>query len=534
MKKRLTAILLSALLLFTSCSEGGADMVINADGYDGIILATEQPIATPVSIPSAIEISSEPTENTEETTDEETDLTGNTNETVESDDALTSETAESGDDPVTETPQSTDEPTPVTVTTTTAATTTTTEATTAATTTTTTTAATTTTAQTTTTQAATTTTAASISQPTGSNSYNALNYGEVKGVWISYIELSTLLTGKTESQFTASIRQAFTNCVNMGINTVYVHVRSHGDAYYNSQYFPWSKYVTGTTGQAPSFDPLKIMVTEAHALGLSFQAWINPYRLNSASDMPLVSSSYSTGSWYQSSSGDRVVSVNGNYYLNPAYDEAVNLIAAGAREIAANYNVDGIHIDDYFYPTTDASFDSKAFSASGYSSLSAFRMNNCDKTVKAMYNAVKAGNSTALFGVAPQGNVQNNYSFMYADVEKWCSTAGYLDYIAPQIYFGFKNATQPYETVLAQWQSMVSGTGVRLIPGLAVYKIGTEDSSGEGRYEWINDTQIIKRQIQSAKTMSNYGGAILYSYNYVFDTSAAIKAEMNAVKDIFV
>ena len=533
MKKRLTAILLTALFLFTGCSEGGAGTVINADGYDGMILATEQPIATPVSIPSAIESSAEPAENigetTEETAEEETDLTDDT-----------VETAESNDDPIPETAESTNAPetaatTADTTTTVATTTTTTTAATTTTTTVTTTTAATTTTTQTTTTtttQAV--TTAPQITQPSGSNSYIALNYSDVKGVWLSYIELSTLLTGKTESQFTELIRQAFTNCAGMGINTVYVHVRSHGDAYYNSQYFPWSKYVTGTTGGAPSFDPLKIMTAEAHALGLSFQAWINPYRLNSASDMPLVSSDYSTGGWYQSSEGDRVVSVNGSYYLNPAYDEAVNLIAAGAREIVANYNVDGIHIDDYFYPTTDASFDSKAFATSGYSTLSSFRMNNCDKTVKALYSAVKAGNSTALFGVAPQGNVQNNYDYMYADVEKWCSSTGYLDYIAPQIYFGFKNASQPYETVLAQWQSMVSGTGVKLIPGLAVYKIGTEDSSGDGRYEWINDTQIIKRQIQSAKAMSNYGGAILYSYNYVFDTSAAIKAEMNAVKDIFV
>ena len=499
MKKRLTAILLSALLLFTGCSERGADVIINADGYEGINLATERYVAAPVSIPPSTSTPAETTEGSDTQTDEETDAAD-----------------ESGtDDPVSETAATTT----TTPASTTAATVVSTIATIA-------------TEETTTAQQ--TTTAASITQPTGSNSYTALNYKEVRGVWISYIELSSMLTGKTESQFTSTIRQVFTNCANMGINTVYVHVRAHGDAYYNSQYFPWSKYVTGTIGIAPSFDPLKIMVNEAHALGLSFQAWINPYRISSNGDITSVSSSYSTGKWYQTSNGDRVVSVSGYYYLNPAYDEAVDLIAAGAREITANYNVDGVHIDDYFYPTTDASFDSKAFAASGYSSLSSFRMNNCDKAVKALYNAVKAGNSSALFGVSPQGNVQNNYDFMYADVKKWCSTSGYLDYIAPQIYFGFKNASQPYETVLAQWQSMVSGTNVKLIPGLAVYKIGTEDSSGDGRYEWINDTEIIKRQIQSAKTMAGYGGVILYRYDSVFDSAAAVIAEMNAVKEIFV
>ena len=525
MKKRLTAVLLSALFLFSACSERGADIVINADGYEGMILATEQSVAAPVSIPSVILTPTETTdtgENTDEAADRSDETDRETDETDAYIDNSESETA------------STTAPEPDTTTTiaqanTAAAVTTTTQEITATTTTQET--ATTTTEQTTTT---TTTTTAAVTPPTGSNSYSALNYREVKGVWISYIELYSILMGKSEGQFTSAIRQAFSNCADMGINTVYVHVRSHGDAYYPSQYFPWSRYVTGTVGQAPDFDPLEIMVREAHALGLSFQAWINPYRLCSSSDMKSVSSGYATGNWYDNSNGDRVVEVSGYYYLNPAYDEAIELITAGAREIVTNYNVDGIHIDDYFYPTTASSFDFKAFAASGYSSLSAFRMNNCDKTVKALYSAVKAGNSTALFGVAPQGNLQNNYDYLYADVQKWCSGYGYLDYIAPQIYFGFKNRSQPYETVLAQWQDMVSGTSIKLIPGLAVYKIGTDESAGEGVYEWRDDTQIIKRQIEAAKAQSGYGGVILYSYNYVFASSAAIKAEMDAVKSMFV
>ena len=521
MKKRLTAALLATLLLFSGCSERGADIVINADGYEGFILATEQSVAAPVSIPSSFLI--ETTEDSEEPTDKGSD--------EKTDDSTDKETVQSDvDDPPP------DDPAPETAATNATEPATAAPSTTAAVTVPVTTAATTTQATTATQTTAATTTAAPITQPSGSNSYKAMNYSEVRGVWISYIELSSILTGKTESEFTSSIRQMYANCVSMGINTVYVHVRSHGDAYYFSQYYPWSRYVTGTVGKAPSFDPLEIMVREAHAQSLSFQAWINPYRISSSSDIASVSSSYATGDWYNTSKGDRVVAVGSYYYLNPAYDEAVDLIAAGAREIAANYNIDGIQIDDYFYPTTDASFDSKAFAASGYSDLSDFRLNNCDKMVKALYKAVKSGNSSALFGVAPQGNVQNNYYYMYADVEKWCSTTGYFDYVAPQIYFGFSNASQPYETVLAQWQSMVSGTNIKLIPGLAVYKIGSEDTYGgsTGKYEWINDTQIIKRQIDAAKVKPSYGGVILYSYQNVFDSAAAVKAEMNAVKGIFV
>lgn len=92
--------------------------------------------------------------------------------------------------------------------------------------------------------------------------------------------------------------------------------------------------------------------------------------------------------------GKYAVDVSGTYYLNPAYEEVTELIAAGASEILANYNVDGLHIDDYFYPTTDASFDSSAYSASGYSSLSDFRFANCDRMVKELYSAVKDANPT--------------------------------------------------------------------------------------------------------------------------------------------
>lgn len=526
MKKRFTAILLATLLLLSGCSERGADIIINADGYEGMILATERSVAEPVSIPS-VTLTPEITEEDETQPDSETEPTDKITDSSASDTTAAPATTTTVAVPVTTTTAAA----PVTTTTAAPAPTTTTDAVSA---TTTTTAATTTTAETTTTTAATTPTP--VQQPTGTNSYRAMNHSEVRGVWISYIELSSILTGKSESQFTTNLRQMYTNCVNMGINTVYVHVRAHGDAYYPSQYFPWSKYVTGTIGKAPTFDPLEIMVREAHAQGLSFQAWINPYRIGSSSDIASVSTSYLTGNWYNTSKGDRAVEVSGYYYLNPAYDEAIELIAAGAREIAANYDVDGVHIDDYFYPTTDASFDSKAFAASGNSSLATFRMNNCDKTVKALYNAVKAGNSTALFGVAPQGNIQNNYTYMYADVKKWCSGSGYIDYIAPQIYFGFNNAYQPYEGVLTQWQEMVSGSGVKLIPGLAVYKIGNEDAYGgsTGKYEWTTDTSIIKRQIEAAKAKASYGGVILYSYNNVFDASAAVKAEMDAVKGIFV
>ena len=202
----------------------------------------------------------------------------------------------------------------------------------------------------------------------------------------------------------------------------------------------------------------------------------------------------------------------------------------------AKYNVDGLHIDDYFYPTTDASFDSDAFAASGYSSLSAFRLSNCDRLVSSLYSAVKGANSSAWFGVSTQGNIDNNYTYMYADVKKWCSNSGYVDYMAPQIYYGFKNSALSFTYNLSQWQNMVSGTSIKLIPGLAVYKVGNYDQwAGTGSGEWQTDTEILKRQILAAREKANYGGVVFYSYNYLFEPTenqSAIAAEKSAVEEI--
>lgn len=358
------------------------------------------------------------------------------------------------------------------------------------------------------------------SEPVGTNSYKALNYSEVKGVWISYIELAGLSSG-SESEFRNSLGNVYDNCVSLGINTVFVHVRSHGDAYYNSAYFPRTKYIGG------SYDPLPVMIDEAHKRGLSFQAWINPMRGCSVSDISRENG-YPMYSW--AGGETRLVELNNYYYLNPAYDEVIDLITKGAEEIVAKYDVDGLHIDDYFYPTTGEWFDSEAYAASSYGSLSDFRFANCDKLVSSLYSAVKRANNTAIFGVSPQGNYQNNYVYMYADVGKWCTESGYLDYIMPQIYFGFKNAAQPYSDVVKQWDNIAAKGKVPLIVGLSPSKIGTEDGWGGtyGKREWIDDKEILKRQFLEAAEQVSYGGICLYSYNSMFNADIDVKAQVDA------
>ncbi len=341
----------------------------------------------------------------------------------------------------------------------------------------------------------------------GTNSYTALNYSTVKAVWFAYLDIDTMLAGATEAEFTASISEAFSYVASLGCNTVYVHVRAFGDAYYYSDYYAFTSAYSGTVGDKPSYDPLEIMITEAHKLGLSFHAWVNPMRTTTKKNLEAMSSSYTLKKWYSSSSTNGTYLVydsdTGYYWLSPAYSAVRELICAGIAEIVSNYDVDGIHIDDYFYPTTDESFDKLAFSASGSSNLAQWRRDTVSQLVKEIYSTVKSCNSSVLFGVSPQGNLDNNLNKLYADVELWCSTSGYLDYIVPQIYYGYSGSL-PFDTTAEQWENIVTSSSVKLICGIAAYKVGTTT-------EWSSGSMLSK-QTDYISTLSGYSGCAYYRY----------------------
>ena len=298
----------------------------------------------------------------------------------------------------------------------------------------------------------------------------------------------------------------------MGINTVYVHVRSHGDSYYKSSIFPKGKYYNS------DFDPLQVMVDVAHEKGLSIHAWINPMRCMDTQLMESQSDDYILKKWSLEYNGTYINECDGYWYLNPYYDEVRKLICDGIAEIVNNYNVDGVNIDDYFYPTTDETFDRPCFADSNQSDLLQFRRDNVSKMVKDMYNTIKSINSTVEFGISPQGNIDKNYDEQCADVSLWTSTEGYCDYIAPQIYYGFNNSTCPYIDTLNTWADLNKNSKVKLIIGLGTYKIGLEDTwAGSGSNEWIDDDNIIGCQIDYAFNNPDVDGIAIYSYSSTFE-----------------
>lgn len=359
--------------------------------------------------------------------------------------------------------------------------------------------------------------------------YNPLNFEEQKAVWISYIDLASMFQSGTEVDFKNAFSNACSNIKSLGCNTIYVHVRAFGDAYYKSKLFTWSKSISGEIGAQPQYDPLKIMVKLAHDFGLSFHAWINPLRCETEENMSKISSNNILRQWQTNSEkyDEYLVKVNGDehYWLNPAIKEVRNLISEGAKEIVENYDVDGIHIDDYFYPTTETYFDAGTYvEADVKMPLDDWRLSNCTKLVKEIHDAVKSVNSKVLFGVSPQGNIENNYEYMYADVKKWCSKEGYIDYIAPQVYFGYKNTAKPFDNTIREWSDMVTSDKVSLVIGLAPYKIGSDD-------EYTNNDGIIAEQIKSSKRLNNYSGFALYNYINIFTPNDTLSNRMSVERD---
>ena len=325
---------------------------------------------------------------------------------------------------------------------------------------------------------------------------------EMKGVWVSYIELNTIFKNKTESAAKLAIDQIMDNCVSYGLNTVFFHVRANSDAYYKSSLFKPAASVANLIGNG--FDPLAYAVASAHSRGLQLHAWVNPYRIGSN-----LSYRVSGVDYFQK--GDK-------YYYVPTSAGAQKLILDGLRELTLNYAIDGIQYDDYFYPTglmssSVESFEEADYAASGRKlSVADWRRAAVDALISGSYQVAHAKN--IVFGVSPSHDYNKTYSQMYADTHKWLAQPGYVDYMCPQIYFGFEHKSAPFDKRVDYWTSLPRAPEVKLYVGLAIYKVADEDEgAGSGRNEWATHNDIRKRSVEYLRA-KKVPGMIFYSYTY--------------------
>ena len=347
------------------------------------------------------------------------------------------------------------------------------------------------------------------------------------GVWIPYMALD--VTEKTEEAFKENFDAKLAAAKSVGANAVFVHVRPFADSLYPSEYESWSHLLTDMQGEDPGYDPMEYMVSAAHEQNMQFHAWINPLRIASTTIPPELDGN---GFYMQNyvNHPEYFMAYNSGIYYNPASAYIRNRIADGAAEIAEKYDVDGIHFDDYFYPTDDESIDAEQYAAYVNETeepltLHEWRTANVNALIAAVYSRVKEANENVQFGISPQGNLENN-EMINADVYTWCAQAGYIDYVCPQLYYSFENEALPFETALQNWCALKRLPSIKLYIGLAVYKAGTDADNGT----WLNTTDTLAKQIDRAKE-AGADGVVLYAVDHLTGENA--KAEMaNAVPEL--
>lgn len=351
-----------------------------------------------------------------------------------------------------------------------------------------------------------------------------------RAVWVSYLEWQRVDFGSAAS-FTAAVRAMLRRIAAAGGTVVLAQVRPFGDAIYPSAYYPFSHLCTGVQGQTPGFDPLGILVEEAHAQGLQLEAWLNPYRIR-AGGVPAQLCALSPAVQYP----DWVKAVGEDLYFDPAQPAVRQYIADAVSELCEKYPVDGIHFDDYFYPTTDPAFDADEYAAAGTAlSLGDWRRQNVDALVALCYQA--AHRFGVRFGVAPLGDPELNYSVQYSDAARWLAAGGYVDYLMPQLYWGrnyTKNGktSQSLDELAAAWAALPRAEGVALYAGLAASRIGVGDG-GDLPGEWTSG-HALADQLGMLERLGVQGAA-LYRYDALWNNeefpalAAAERAELRAV-----
>lgn len=350
---------------------------------------------------------------------------------------------------------------------------------------------------------------------------------EKRAIFISYIEYQDYLKGKNKQDITNEITKMIDNIKKYKFNMLILHVSPFSDAIYESKIFPSSSSIVNKEGEKLPIDVLSYFIEVAHKNNIELHAWINPYRISNSTDVTKLSSTNPAYKWLNTNNV-KVIENKGIYY-NPASSEVHDLIISGIEEIVKNYDVDGIHLDDYFYPDTTIDLENyQPFENT--ISLTDYRLSNTNKLVKDIYDKIKSINNKVLFGISPEGNIENNYNNNYADVKKWISEKGYIDYIMPQLYYGFLNESKPFLKTLNEWYDLVK-IDIAFIPALALYKSGTIDEYAKsGKYEWIENNDIIVREIKSLKSLKKYDGYSLFRYNNLINYSDRTNLESELTK----
>ena len=350
---------------------------------------------------------------------------------------------------------------------------------------------------------------------------------ETRAIFVSYIELNKYIKGNNYEISKRNIRKIIKNIKKLKCNTIILQVRSASDAIYKSNIYPMSLNIVNTEYDE-YYDVLDYFIKESHKSNVKVIAWINPYRIRTTCDKTTITEKNPAYKYLDSD----IVYINNGIYYNPSKQETEDLIVKGVEEVL-NYDVDGILFDDYFYP--DNNIDKKDYEEyiknNEFIEEKNYRLNIVNKTIKRVYKTCK--NKNIKFGISPDGNIDNNYNKNYADVKSWLKSNEYIDFIMPQIYYGFYNSTRDYIKVTKEWENLIENKDIELYIALAFYKVGMEDKYAKSGFnEWIDNDNIIMREILLSRNLKNYKGFSLFRYENIFNEEIYTKTSIKEIENL--
>ncbi|HHU79890.1 MAG: glycoside hydrolase family 10 protein [Bacilli bacterium] len=385
---------------------------------------------------------------------------------------------------------------------------------------------------------------------------------DVRGVWVSNVANIDTPIMKEKTEYQEYLQKMMENIASYNINTVVFQVRPANDAYYPSKLNPYSRFITGVEGKDPGFDVLDYVINLAKKYNIKIHAWINPYRVSVRS----LTNDNLTVEEYLATLDDlnfakrnphlTIQDSSGKLILRPAAPEVIDFVAQTIMEIVENYDVEAVHIDDYFYPYAkiDEALEQEDYDkyALPNESFADFRRRNVDNMIKRIYDDlkeffVKTGRKV-LFGISPfsvyrtnkkyketgwekgsrhSGGALECYTDLYSDIYKWMKE-GWIDYVVPQAYFPFERKDITYHDIVRWWSEISKTTNTTLYIGQGLYQMGAKDKP-----EWSSPNEIAN-QLKYNQNFDNIEGTIFFTYHDLVKSDNEIKNQaLETIRDLW-
>ncbi|WP_054956347.1 family 10 glycosylhydrolase [Paenibacillus dakarensis] len=352
----------------------------------------------------------------------------------------------------------------------------------------------------------------------------AMPKAEMRAAWIATVEnIDWPVKGADPAAQKQQYIDLLDQLQDVGMNAVIMQIKPTADAFYPSEYGPWSEWLTGVQGKDPGYNPLEFLIEETHKRNMEFHAWFNPYRISMKDDINKLVENHPARQH-----PEWVESYGGKLLFNPGIPAAQQFILDSVMEVVKNYDIDAVHFDDYFYPYPAGGVDfpdddTYAEYGQGFTNKGDWRRDNVNQFVKNMSEAIKAEKSYVKFGISPFGiwknksaaapdgsetNGLSSYDSIYADSKKWVEEE-WIDYITPQIYWYRGYAPAAYDKLIEWWSGVTAGKNVQLYSGQAVYRINTVDS-------WL-DPEEMPNQILYNRSFEEVAGSMYFSAKWFAD-----------------